>query len=604
MRKKGDAEKSNATAGSEPSAANRRDRASRGGNRPWASPRAAAVEAARITAAVVHAGLVKGAAVAVACLLAAFVLVAGSCKEKSPGGRCCFFVWEVKDNAACQQDILFVVDTSASMADMRSRLVVQLVGISNELALWRGPPSLHVGVVSADLGVGSEGVSGCTPEGNQARFLHGTCDATAFDGDYIIDVKPRGCAIKPRVEDACGTHDCTQENCSHEPGTEFFVDPDTGCPRCRNYRKEDLQEIVECALDVGRSGCMFSQPLEAMRMALESGSSSGFLREGAFLHVVIITNQDDCSAADSSLFEPDDENSDLGPLTPFRCFEHGVACDVGGRSPGPRHDCRPNEQPDGLIYPVSRYTSFLESIKDPMLVTTSAIAGPVGSEIVVTTDEQGRPMLEPSCATGSATAAPAVRLRSFVEQIEESVNLAFTSACSRQYDTALVVALCNNRLSVIMDPCSSYPLAGCSLQDGHVPDGGQESDETCVPSCKLSRLVSWDAQDGTPIPHCLEVCPEGVCPGNRDPSLSYAGGKPSAVDFDLPVDECWYASHEFCADPKYPEIRLPRSRDPPWKSWVQACCRLDPEWFERECDCSDHRDDDGDCLIDRQDPDC
>src|SRR5262249_59114045 len=91
--------------------------------------------------------------------------------------------------------------------------------------------------------------------------------------------------------------------------------------------------------------------LAAVERALGPNAPSGnagFLRDYAFLGIVLITDEDDCSApADSQLFDPSqNSNADpLGPLASFRCTEFGILC--GGQSPprlaaGPLSNCVSN----------------------------------------------------------------------------------------------------------------------------------------------------------------------------------------------------------------------------------------------------------------------
>jgi hypothetical protein len=63
----------------------------------------------------------------------------------------------------------------------------------------------------------------------------------------------------------------------------------------------------------------------------------GFLRDNAYPAMVLLTDEDDCSASHPDvLFNPDPEmdniDSDLGYLHAFRCFEFGVICDINDRT--------------------------------------------------------------------------------------------------------------------------------------------------------------------------------------------------------------------------------------------------------------------------------
>ena len=90
----------------------------------------------------------------------------------------------------------------------------------------------------------------------------------------------------------------------------------------------------------GRSGCGLEHQIASAAIALGFGgtipaSNVGFLRPDAFLAVVFITNEDDCSAPpDTPLFDIASGTtlaSPLGPLSSFRCNEFGHLC--GGVMP-------------------------------------------------------------------------------------------------------------------------------------------------------------------------------------------------------------------------------------------------------------------------------
>src|SRR5204862_503980 len=64
---------------------------------------------------------------------------------------------------------------------------------------------------------------------------------------------------------------------------------------------------IDCMLDAGASGCFVQQPLRAIEtlVARSRGKQDGFLRDGALLAIVILTDGDDCSLDDASdLFDP------------------------------------------------------------------------------------------------------------------------------------------------------------------------------------------------------------------------------------------------------------------------------------------------------------
>jgi hypothetical protein len=69
-----------------------------------------------------------------------------------------------------------------------------------------------------------------------------------------------------------------------------------------------------------------------VRAALDGNpANAGFLRPGATLGVIFLTDEDDCSVRSPTLFSP--ANAVLGPLESFRCTRFGVTCEDGGGTP-------------------------------------------------------------------------------------------------------------------------------------------------------------------------------------------------------------------------------------------------------------------------------
>src|SRR5262249_58726994 len=118
----------------------------------------------------------------------------------------------------------------------------------------------------------------------------------------------------------------------------------------------------------------FEQHLEAVKQALQPSNpvNVGFLRDSAFLGVIIIADEDDCSLAHSSLLGSD--TTALGPRQSFRCTRFGVERDQNGQNSdamnrtGPKGQCH---SADDSMYltKVNDYVTFLKGLKsDPRKV--------------------------------------------------------------------------------------------------------------------------------------------------------------------------------------------------------------------------------------------
>jgi hypothetical protein len=236
--------------------------------------------------------------------------------------------------------------------------------------------------------------------------------------------------------------------------------------------------------------------------------------------VVFITDEDDCSASNATLFDPSQQSlSDpLGPLTSFRCFEFGVTCDVNDRNAmGARGNCKPDEK-SAYLHSVSGYIDFFEKVKgsadDVILV---AIAGKL-SPVSVGRDGQN-PSLSPSCQTATGHAVPPIRLGKVVEHFGGEVY----SICTDDFGPALR-NIGERIVMKLKEPCVSRPLlsdtghfvctTGTDLGRGETCGANSLAQADCVmqeidrneqtldiPRC--SEALFYDAQTDS----CAGECP-------------------------------------------------------------------------------------------------
>ncbi len=382
----------------------------------------------------------------------------GNCPEDCFSGYCGNGVCDpLETSADCPQDcepttkvdLLFVIDNSANMAQEQQQLIQAFPELYEQSRGPSGrPPDLHIGVISSDLGTAPYETPGCAAvgdgDGGRMLDLHGVLSGGA---SYLIDVRPESCDEARRLDGTCGSTNCTSNECPPGSGTELVLD-EHGCPRCRNFLGE-VGEAFASLADLGTDGCGFEQPLEALYLALNEDQSQpmnpGFVRGAAQLTVVILSDEDDCSAAGPQLFDPSQTSMDspLGPLTSYRCFEFGVVCSQNQRDVvGPRSNCVPREDPGALVEPVSKYTSFLEGLKfGPGKLVVAAIVGPVQNNgVVVNMDTESHPEVQPSCLSGGDGSTPAIRTRAFVRHFNSIFSMdqwAFQSICADDYTLPL-----------------------------------------------------------------------------------------------------------------------------------------------------------------------
>jgi hypothetical protein len=508
-------------------------------------------------------------------------------------------------------DLLVVMDNSGGTlgGQQNTRLAVSMLRGN----LSQGPdglPDLHVGVVTTDLGAGGQPIPNCEDaDGDDGRLWTGNCVIPGGDA-FLIDAWPRGCAITRNADGTCASHDCTDQHCAHAP-TTTLVEEMNGCPRCKNTDDEVFWNAFECISYVYVSGCGFEQPLEAMYRALDDHpDNAGFLRDDAHLAVIVFTDEDDCSVRDPHFFDMSDTglDSELGPLTSFRCFEFGVRCDVDDRHvTGLWPHCAPREadDPKALLYPIDRYVQFLRTLRpdDHSVVVFAQPPEPEGVRVGM--DLSGVPELGLVCS-----GTPAVRLRAFIDALYDPVDRAWalSSSCSEPapgHELAMQ-AMAQRILNALGDPCAPRPPRGCTdiAAAFGLPGDGQPCNDACVPRCTVEETTDpgTPAEASYPVDACLEVCPDGPCPGNTDATQAYAAGHPLPLDPALPVAQCWHFTHdEACTAARGAKLTLARRAAPPPRTVTRATCDAVPQAEQR---CANGVDDDGDCLTDAADPDC
>ena len=379
-------------------------------------------------------------------------------------------------------DLLLVVDDSGSMGEEQRDFSQAIDALIHSIVREnRFLPDLHVGVVSTNVGTGGVEIGGCStaaaPEGDDGQLQTNGC--TALQGAYLSD------ALNPE-------------------GT-----------RVPNY-SGDLVAALSCMVNLGTAGCGFESPLESMKRALSPGRNPGFLRPDAALGVLILTDEDDCSVLPGGAMfaEPNGTvSSALGPRTSFRCFEFGVQCDddPDPRAFGTKSGCVPRT--DSPYMPsVQPYIDFVRGLKaSPSAVVVAAIAGDVGPSrfAVVGADAEDptRPVLEPSCTSVSGVAAPALRLRSFLEGFPDR-NLS-SSICASDRVPRLAPAVedfADHLVGALGSPCIAQTLADldaatpglqarCEVTQ-YTLTSGTRSDPVTIPACTVDGpLPCWRLDD-------------------------------------------------------------------------------------------------------------
>ena len=426
-------------------------------------------------------------------------------------------------------DLLFLIDDSPSMdksqANLRRNFPAFMTALKN---LPGGLPNVHIAVVSSDMGAG-DGSEACSASKN-GIFQH------------LPPVPPDGQA-------PCTTN--------LNPGATFISD----IAGAKNYTG-NLEDAFSCIAALGQKGCGFEHQFAAITRALGADGNAppaenqGFLRPEAYLAIVMITNEDDCSASPGvPLFDTTGNRrlaDQLGPATNFRCNEFGHICD--GARPGrlaPNNavgdtktyaSCVPAE--DGFLLSVADTAARLKALKaDPAnQVMVAAITGPEAPYTVEwkasqISDTGPWPAIKNSCvAADTSYADPSIRTSALVKQF--GVNGLLLSICDAEFAGALV-SIAEKIGEHVAKPCISGRVAkkpgtdraDCTVVSSAAGDTGKII-ETPIAAC---------ADTGGAGP-CWQLAPgEGTCPAQtidvvRDPAAPAVVWETARAQCSLCVD--------------------------------------------------------------------
>ena len=245
-------------------------------------------------------------------------------------------------------DILFMIDNSPSMDPKQTRLAQNFPNMIDVLQKIPDPsggtslPDVHIGIVSSDMGSGSEGIGV-------------NCKRVLGDRGLLYGNDPNNplASVAPGADPTLGGHP-DPNGCGLHSGQRWISDiaNPNGTGRIKNY-DGNIQDVFSClATHVGVGGCGFEHQLQSVRVALNADypndpndhpndinpENIGFVRPKGYLAVVLITDEDDCSA------DPDDGVNDSmflqsqNPITEtasLRCAARGHVC---GGQPIPGYD--------------------------------------------------------------------------------------------------------------------------------------------------------------------------------------------------------------------------------------------------------------------------
>lgn len=310
-------------------------------------------------------------------------------------------------------DVLLSVDNSNSMAEAQVTLAAQIPHIARALATGdvdgdgiQDVPavrSVRIGTVSSDMGTGG--------------FAVPTCARSDFGDDGVLRTQGR--------TDIAG---CLA---SYPAWAEL----DAGAS------PSDLDAFVSqvsCTAQLGTGGCGFEQQLESVIKAVTpsagavtfhagtggnaDGANAGFLRPGAILATILLTDENDCSAADPDLFNPSSATYGGTDLN-LRCSQFGGALHSPRRFVDALRASR--SDPDDVVYALIGGVPVDLAGADPVAI----LADP---RMIETVDPVAPNRLAPSCdVAGRGMAFPPTRMVEVARELGH--NATVQSICQEDF---------------------------------------------------------------------------------------------------------------------------------------------------------------------------
>ncbi|CAN5767798.1 hypothetical protein BH11MYX3_BH11MYX3_06830 [soil metagenome] len=391
---------------------------------------------------------------------------------------------DVKDIPAVPRrdvDILFLIDDSLSMKEEQASLKANFSRFITVLeSLDGGLPNIHIGVTTPNLGTSAI-------DGSHGMNI-GTCIG---DGDGGRMRKLPG-------------------------GGAFISDFDDGHGgRTRNYTGTLTEAFAQIA-EVGSNGCGIEQHLEAVKRALDNNpANAGFLRPNAYLAVILVADEDDCSLAKSTLFDGNANDPAYGDRVNFKCTHEGIECDSPNTDLGQlgrRQDCHPKYD-STVVTQIDRYVDFLKGLKtDPRDVIVAGITGDAGPFEIVKKGSVS--VLKQSCVyngpTGTQYAYPGIRMMDFLGQFANRNTR--TTICNEDLSGGMT-QIGELLKRAVADPCFERQLADadptvdgvqydCTVVDTQYRPNQPDEELRVVPACDAtkSRIPCWRIEED--VVHC------------------------------------------------------------------------------------------------------
>jgi hypothetical protein len=315
-------------------------------------------------------------------------------------------------------DLLFVIDNSHSMKLEQENLQRNFPKFMDVLQNIKGGlPDIHIGVVSTNVGAGniliSENRACSFPGGDRGQF-------------------------KPPADSGL------------EPGAKFIIATNGGT-QDNLVGDATITEVFAKMANLGIEGCGYEHQLQAARLALHENvtpSNAKFLRKDAYLAIIFITDEDDCSAPpESDFFVSPDYPADQQQAS-LRCALAGHRCNgafpPAGEFQTALTNCVADDKGGDKLIPVTEIINDIKSLKaSPGRILVSGIMGksadPASTNYAIIRRNE-KFDLAPTCTTPDGSAAPALRMKQFIDAFrspEGEPSGSIESICQDDFGPAL-----------------------------------------------------------------------------------------------------------------------------------------------------------------------
>jgi hypothetical protein len=413
-------------------------------------------------------------------------------------------------NPVRKLDLIFMIDNSSSMKDKQDNLRKNFPSFMNKLlSIEGGAPDMHIAVISSNVGAGQTAPDrACNVGGDRGRFqVRPECGIDTTKTGYFLTVDAAG---KTNFEDK------------------------GGLPK--------LPELFQCMAFLGDNGCGYEHSLLSLYFALDGKTNpenAGFLRDDAYLGVVMLSDEDDCSGEPTADFFADPPVK--GVSGSVRCSFKGHTCNGQAvpQMPGfsaPLSACMPYVRDDAAeknsrLINVQFFVDFLKGLKkgraDKILVSEVigwSDAADATYRIVnnaKTGDVDTGLICSDSGPAGGA--APGLRLHAFAKAFQ---NNTIFPICQTDLSPAMT-DIADALIRLIENTCIQDPLFDI---DGDKTNGVQ-------PDCQVDDLVPLDNGSGLYRAQSLPACSlgKGMPCWDLDPDLKCGGGYRTKVSRTTPA---------------------------------------------------------------------